>query len=451
MAALVPPRVAPASKPLGRLAFVTRFVRNPLEVIPQAAYEEDFVPVGGRVRRAWITSPALVKGVLLDERDKFRKLTQIRLLGPLLGRGILTSEGAEWKWQRQAASPMFRPQELASFVPALVRAAQARVEKWRAAPPGTVQPIDEEMTRATFDVIAATLLPTVDARLPPAIRESMRTLQRTGAWDLLFASMNLPHWLPHPGMLSEMRAMKRLRASVAQVIRESKSGGAAIQSLTRRLVEAQDPESGQSMDEERLVDNVLTFYLAGHETTAKALTWTLYLLSRSPEWAAAIRDEVEQVTGGAAVAAEHVDRLAVTQQVVKEAMRLYSPVPIMSRQAIAAARIDGRDIAAGTSVLLPIYAIHRHRARWEEPDAFRPERFSPASEAALPRYQYMPFGAGPRVCIGRAFAMLEAAAMLATFVRHASFAPAGGPEPVPVARVTLLPRDGMPLRVTVDG
>jgi cytochrome P450 len=201
------------------------------------------------------------------------------------------------------------------------------------------------------------------------------------------------------------------------------------------------------MDEEQLVDNLLTFYLAGHDTTAKALTWTLYLLARSPEWSGTLEDEIERVTGGAAISAAHVEKLVLVQQVLKESMRLYPPVPMMSRQAIADARIDGRLVRAGTSVLLPIYAIHRHTKRWENPDEFDPTRFAPEREKSIPRYQYMPFGAGPRICIGMSFAMIEATAILATLVRHARFAPVAGHEPTPVARVTLIPSGGMPLEV----
>ncbi|HEY4997900.1 MAG TPA: cytochrome P450, partial [Usitatibacter sp.] len=146
MPPLTPPRVVPPAKPLGRLAFMRAFVGNPLQVLPRAVYEEDFVAFGGaKSPRAWVTSPALVKAVLLDEREKFGKLTQIRLLGPLLGKGILTSEGADWKWQRQAAAPMFRPQEVASFVPTFVRAAEVTLARWRAMPAGSVQAIDEDM------------------------------------------------------------------------------------------------------------------------------------------------------------------------------------------------------------------------------------------------------------------------------------------------------------------
>ena len=444
-----PPRIVPPSRPLGRIAFAATFVRNPLEVVPQAAYEEDFVSLGGAgASRIWVTSPTLIKAVLLDERDKFQKITQIRLLRPLLGRGILTSEGAEWKWQRQASAPMFRPQDLAGFVPTFVRVTQDLLAKWRAAPRGSTQRIDVDMKRATFEVISATLLPSADA---PAFERSTDVFQRSGGWNQLFAAMNVPAWMPRPGFIAGMRAISALRTAVASMIAERRrpheSGAAEHNDLLQRLIAARDPESGQSMNDEQLVDNVLTFYLAGHETTAKALTWTLYLLARSPQWAAALQDEIARVTGGAPIAAEHIERLVLVSQVLKESMRLYPPVPIMSRQAVADARIDGHDVKAGASVLMPIYAIHRHARRWADADAFDPERFSPEREAEIPRYQYMPFGAGPRICIGMAFAMLEATAMLATMLRHARFEAVEGHEPMPIARVTLIPKGGMPLKV----
>jgi len=444
---LVPPRITPPAQPLEGLAFIARFVRNPIAVVPQAAYEGDLVAVmRGRTPIVWITAPAMIKTVLLEEREKFLKLAQIRLLSPLLGKGILTSEGADWKWQRQASAPMFRPQELAGFVPTFVRAAQAVIARWRAQP-GAVQPIDRNMTEATFEVISATLLPSGDARMPQAIERSTALFQRSGAWGQLYAVANLPKWLPQPGWRSMARAVGALRTAVLALIAERRAGVVAKGDLLHRLMQARDPETGQSMNDDQLVDNLLTFYLAGHETTAKALTWTLYLLARSPEWTRALEEEIARVTGGAQVQAEHIEKLALTQQVLKESMRLYPPVPLMTRQAVADTQFGAHPIRAGTSVVMPIYAIHRHAKRWEDADAFDPARFAPEREAAIPRYQYMPFGAGPRICIGMGFAMMEATAMLATLLRHARFAPVAGHEPAPVARVTLIPGGGMPLQV----
>lgn len=446
MTTLTPPRIVPPAAPLGRAAFVAAFIRNPLAVIPRAAYEEDFVQfAGGRAPRAWVTSPTMIKAALLDQRDKFRKITQIRILGPLLRKGILTTEGAEWRWQRQAAAPMFRPQELLGFVPTFVRAARDVLERWRALPKGDVRDVEVDMTNATFDVIAATLLPSADPQFERVVRKSVATFQRFGGWDLLYGQVGMPRWMPRPGMLAGPAAVSRLRAAVGEVLRRSREGP-AVDDLLHRLIAARDPESGESMDDDRLVDNLLTFYLAGHETTAKALTWTLYLLARSPEWTEALRDEVGKVTGGGPVHGEHIDRLALVQQVLRESMRLYPPAPMMSRQAIEDVEIEGRHIRAGTSFVMPVYAIHRHVRRWQRPDEFDPTRFAPPAD--IPRYQYLPFGAGPRICIGMSFAMIEATAILASLISSARFeVPLHAPEPVPLARVTLMPKNGMPLKV----
>jgi len=447
----VPPRIVPPEKPLSRLAFAARFVKNPLEVVPREAYQAEFFRQGEGAARAWIMGPDLLKAVLLDEHGKFRKLTQIRLLSPLLGHGLLTSEGADWKWQRQACAPMFRHQDLLGFVPVFVHAAQGLLGHWRTAPgsaQAAVHSIDRDVTRAAFEVISATLLPSADATIGPVLERSIAAFQRSGGWAQLYASLAAPRWLPRPGIASGARAVIALRSAVAAIIRERRANGGP-DDLMHRLMAARDPESGQAMDDERLIDNLLTFYLAGHETTARALTWTLYLLSRSPEWSEALAGEVERVAGGAPVAPAHIERLVLTQQVLKESMRLFPPVPMMSRQVAADTTLAGHAIRAGSSVIIPIYAIHRHAARWDDPHAFDPSRFAPEREARIGRYQYLPFGAGPRICIGMAFAMIEATAILATLLQQARFSPAPGPEPYPLARVTLLPRGGLPLRVSL--
>ena len=447
---LVPPHVAPrVPRPRGP-AFVAALVRNPLEVLPASVYEKDFVatPPGARLPRAWVTSPALIKAVLLDERDKFRKLTQIRLLGPLLGRGLLTSEGADWKWQRQAAAPLFRPQDLASFVPAFVRCAARAAGRWRDDAQGRVRSMDGEMNRLTLEIVAETLLPGGDDAFMATLQRSIARLQRSGGWDILYASMNVPGWVPRPGMRRGRREAVRMREAAGIKLREHCAAHGADDDLVARLVAARDPETGRAMDEQQLVDNLLTFYLAGHETTAKAIAWTLYLLARSPGWTAVLEEEIEAVTGGAPIEAAHLGRLDRVQQVLKESMRLYPPVPMMSRQAVADVRIGEHAVAARTSVLIPIYAIHRHAARWERPHEFDPTRFEAARERAIPRYHYMPFGAGPRICIGMPFAMMEATAVIATLLQRVRFTWAGGEQLRPIARVTLVPKGGMPMRAS---
>ena len=455
-APLYPPRVMPPAARLPLRRFVPAFVRNPLAVIPQAVYEQPTVRFDrGRSPVIYVTDPALIKTIMLDRRDVFvRPPAEKRILGPALGNGVLTAEGTEWKWQRQIAAPLFRHQDLLGFVPAMVRCAQAQVTAWHARAPGGIAAIDSDMTKVTFDVISATLLPGGERHVQPNIERANADYLGPISWTIVYAILNVPEWFPHPGKLRMARAARVLRTSVAELIAERRAslsvpGATRPEDLMQRLLDAKDPETGTAMSDEQLIDNLLTFFSAGHETTAKALTWTLYLLARSPEWERRLVDEIECVTGGAPVEAHHLDKLVLTTQVLKESMRLYPPAPVISRIAATGTQLGGEPIAAGVQTIIPIYAVHRHRRLWDDPDRFDPDRFSPDRESRIPRYNYMPFGAGPRICIGMAFAMIEAVAILATLLRSARFEIVGNHEPVPVSRVTLRPGGGMPMRVSM--
>jgi len=203
------------------------------------------------------------------------------------------------------------------------------------------------------------------------------------------------------------------------------------------------------MSADLLRDSLLTFMMVGHETTAKALTWMLYLLSHSEHWTERLRNEIETVAGAEPIGPQHIDRLQLTQQVVKEALRLYPPVPSITRHAAADLELGGQEILAGTLINIPIFALHRHRSIWRDPDCFDPTRFAPEAEAKIARTQFMPFGAGPRTCVGASFAMIEATAVLATLIRGARFRLKASHLPTPISRVSLAPKGGMPMRVEV--
>jgi cytochrome P450 len=204
------------------------------------------------------------------------------------------------------------------------------------------------------------------------------------------------------------------------------------------------------MSDQELADNLLTFITAGHETTALALTWTFYLLDLYPEIAARVLDEIREVTRGGPLRSEHVSALAYTRQVLQEAMRLYPPAPLIVRDAEQDVVVGGERVAAGTSVFLPVYAIHRHTALWPDPDRFDPERFGAEASRARHRYAYLPFGAGPRICIGMGFALLEGAAILATLLPAMRLAATEG-DPTLKLRITLRPGAGLPMRLTPRG
>jgi cytochrome P450 len=249
------------------------------------------------------------------------------------------------------------------------------------------------------------------------------------------------------GRLARRRAEQSMRDALARTVRARRANPGAREDLLVRLLQAKHPDTGELMSDEQVVDNLLTFLLAGHETTARALSWSLYLAARSPDWEQRMLDQVRQVAGEGPIAPEHIDRLTEVTKVVKEAMRLYPPISSITRVVRQDLELGGKRLKAGSLVFIPMFVVHRHRRLWEDPDRFDPDRFTPEREAKYSRYQFMPFGAGPRVCIGASFSMIETAVMLGTFVRAARFEVAAGHVPVPISGINLRPRGGMPLRV----
>lgn len=449
--AFYPSSVKAPSEPLRLFPFLLKFIRNPLLVIPEAAYREKIVRYGrwfGRV--AWVNDPALIKDVLLDRSELFPITPlQKRVLGPLGGRGVLSSDGAEWRWQRQMAAPLFRHAELLRYVPAMSSAAEAMLATWSGDASGGYRSIDKDMTRLTFRVISETVLPGGDEHIGAAIERASGDYFGSISWTFVYRFFQLPSWMPHPGRRRMLRAEKFLRRSVAALIAVRKASPASRNDLFKRLSAARHPETGEPMSAELLRDSVLTFMMVGHETTAKALTWMLYLLSQSEDWTAKLRGEIEAVAGTEQIGPQHIHRLELTQQVVKEALRLYPPVPSITRHAAADLELGGQQIVAGTLINIPIFALHRHRSLWRDPECFDPNRFAPEAEAKIARTQFMPFGAGPRACVGASFALIEATAVLATLIRSANFCLKATHLPTPVSRVSLAPKGGMPMRVEV--
>ena len=450
VAPIYPPTVTPPPWPLPLGRFLITFVRNPLRTLPQAAYDEPLSIHrlrGGRTV-AWVSDPGLIEQILLHQAEDFPKTPlERRIFAPVLGQGILTAEGVAWRWQRRTVSPLFRHQQLLNHVPTIVAVGNGLVGRWRAGSAIGVRQIDRDMTDVTYDVITHTILAGGTEADGAAIKRAAEGLLGTTSWEIAYALAGLPEWVWHPGKGLARRGAVELREVVGRILARRRVSEPK-DDLLGRLLAATDPETEQPMADEQLIDNLLTFLLAGHETTAKALTWSLYLLARAPDVQGTLRAEVLAVCGTADVGASQIDGLVYTRMVLKEAMRLYPPVAIMSRLAGRDLQLGGQALPKGTSVLLPIYAIHRHTKLWVDPGKFDPERFTPEAEAGHQRTQYMPFGFGPRTCIGNSFAMIEATALLATFVRAARFDWDGHCLPEPVNRVTLRPKGGMPLRVT---
>jgi cytochrome P450 len=441
--------------PKRRLSFpllILKTISNPIASWSQDFYDEPVVVYRSLgIETLYVMDPALIQTILLDDSDGFSKNPpHEEILGGLGGKGLLIAEGEAWRWQRRLAAPLFSPAEVARFVPAFADAADNVLQRWSEAMPGSSQPIDRDMTSATLQVLQDTVLGASLSEVEHQAVERFGTafLAHT-VWKIAFSSLGLPRWTPHPGALSMGRASRELRRVAQRVLDRRRQDGGEAADLLGRLVTARDPATGSFMPDSLIIDNVVTFLMAGHETTAQALTWTLYLLALFPEWQERAREEVLRVAGEERIGAQHMARLGLLEQIFQEAMRLYPPAPALVRVTSRAVKVGGLDLNPGANVLIPIYVVHRHRRLWSDPLRFDPTRFTPEASASRHRCAYMPFGAGPRTCIGGAFAMLEGKVMLASLLARARFELPQGERPVPFSRITLRPKGGLRLKVTL--
>lgn len=444
-----PPSITPPEKPLPALGFFRHFVANPLRGLPRQVYEDDLTlyrPMK-RLTVLWVSGPQLIGDVLIGRAGLLTKSPlEKQVFAGTLGDGILTSDGSLWRWQRQVMAPLFRHSEILSYVPTMAKVAEEQLAQWQQGPQSPRQ-IDEDMMAATFKVIMRTMLVGSDEAEGEAIMRGGAAYLSRVSWEMAHALLRLPKWVPHPATWQMRRAAHAVRSALSDIIDRRRDGRDGATDLLARLLNARDPQSGVPMTHEQLINNLSTLLEAGHETTAKALTWTLYLLARAPDLQHSVREEITRVAGNMSIRAEHIDKFEITTRVLKEALRLYPPVPVIARQPKEPFELGGTRVPAGAQIVIPIFAVHRHRKYWEDPDRFDPDRFLPEREALRPRTQFMPFGAGPRICLGQSFAMIEAVTLLATFVRGARFEWDGKHLPEPVSRITLRPKGGMPLRV----
>ena len=445
----------PPPQPLG-LRGLPLMWRNYIESIPRGAYEDGVVRIrrGGR-DTILLCDPDLIGEMLVEKADNFeRDNVTRRAFAPTIGRNSLfLAEGAEWRWQRRAVAPIFRHEALMSFVPVFASMAERQTDEWRKAPPGAPVDAAAAMTRTTFDIIVESMLggaANLDAdRYSAAIKESFETIP----WHIIYAQLSLPEWMPVPHRRRARRAREFLQHEIRRTVEARRGTTATPPDLLDLLLKARDPESGRTMTDDEVMKNLITFITAGHETTSVALTWTLWLLAKDQATQQRVADEVKAVVGTGSIGTAQIDGLAFCRQVIQEAMRLFPPAPAISRFAKTAMTFGGKSlpeplaIAPGARVHIPIYALHRNSRLWQNPNAFDPDRFAPELAKTYSRYAFMPFGGGPRICIGASFAMIEAVAILATLIRALRFHPVPGHKPMPVARVTLRPKGGMPLLV----
>jgi cytochrome P450 len=442
--AFAAPFVTPRERAPGPITLYRALRSNPLGMWTRQHFEDLLVvtrtPIGSRVV---VSDPEAVKRVLVDNAGNYGKdALQRRMLARITGRSLFSSEGERWRLQRRAVAPAFTPRVVGGMAPGMNAAADAGVGAFRQAGNALVE-VSRRLSTIAIDVLSRTVL---SKSLPDGcevVRERCEAFMERVGRIRMFDILGMPAWVPG---LEDVRARsitQMIDAHADRVI--ARFDGSGANRTDERNVLSRLRGAG-ALDRAEIRDNVSMLVGAGYDTVSAMLTWTLYLLSQSPD----VREELEGEADKAPeqISAEHaLEGMPVARAVLEEALRLYPPAPFMSRVAFGPDEIAGHRVAAGDVVVTAPWLVHRHRRLWADPDAFRPSRFSPAEREAIPRHAFIPFGAGPRVCIGAAFAMLEGIIVLAKLTRAFRFHFAGSAPPVPVQRVTLRPRDGMPMKV----
>jgi cytochrome P450 len=446
-----PPAPVPLAKALGPLGLLRVLATNPLEAWTEAHFNEPIV-MGGLpfARVAVVSQPSAIRRVLLDNSQNYQKdWLQRRILSAGLTGGLLTAERQQWRSQRRALAPLFARKSVMNFAAPMAEAAQALVERLAGRRGETVD-MAVEATRVTLDVLTRTIFSDGFGADPEDIRRGMKTYFETvGRLDPLDV-LGIPRTTTkfvRSKVRSELRLFQAVVDGIIAARRRQMSNGhyRAPDDLLTHLLQASDPETGAALSEVEIRANILTFIAAGHETTANCVTWSLFLLSQSPEWRARVRAEAERELD--VDVQSLADRLVETRAVIDESNRLYPPITAISRAALDPDELAGLAIRKGTMVVIAPYVLHRHRKLWNEPDCFDPARFLHCSPHVVDRYSYMPFGFGPRTCVGAAFALQEACIVLATLMRNLSLELLPGHSVMPVQKVTLRPQGGLPMVV----
>jgi len=406
----------------------------------------DFVRTRLPLHLYFVADPQVIDEILVKKADSFHKDHTSRLLSRMIGNGLLVNEGASWRRQRRLLQPAFHHQQLQSYAALMVQAIEQAAAGWRA---GEVRNVHEDMMGVTMRIVAGTLFGadvSASARdLGGVISSMMEEFTRLLGLAGRFAP---PLWVPTPSNRRFRRSARRVESVILQIIEARRNSGAAGDDLLSLLIRARDEEGGE-MTDAQVRDEALTLFLAGHETTALALTYALHLLARHPERQARLADELRTVLGQRSPTLADLEQLRFTEMVILETMRLYPPAWAMGRRAIADVEIGGYRLPKGSEFVLSPWVVHRDPRWFDAPDEFRPERWEGELAQRLPRFAYFPFGGGPRVCIGNRFAMMEAKLVLAAARQRFRFAPAGpGGDILTLApSVTLRPRGPVSLRL----
>jgi cytochrome P450 len=424
---------------------------NPITVFAEPAFEEPLVEIGGMFGGLIIVSaPEAVCRVLVENAENYAKSPQQqRRIQPALGDGLLTAEGRTWRSQRRVVAPLFTPRALGAYFDDMVDLAEAMVARWDGLAGDRRIDMSVETHRLTYEIISRTMFSGALDEDRVRVHEQMALYFDTIGRVDLSSFLNLPEWVPTFAQFRARPALAGFHEVVSRAVgnRNRRDGKSEHHDLLDRLSSARDPKTGETMPDRIVLDNMLTFLAAGHETTANALVWIAYLLATYPWADDALADELDGVVGARRPIYDDIGRLEFTRAIIDEALRLYPPAPFLGRLALQDDVLCDRPVRAGTQILIAPWIVHRHRLVWDEPEYFMPQRFLEGRRDTIPRGAYIPFGLGPRVCIGQGFAIQEILIVLAIIARRYRFELLEPQNVEPVSRVTLSARGGLPVRL----
>lgn len=445
----IPPMPPPAARPPSFLRVVLGGRGDLLSLFPEEAYRRQVMSfrMPGRLLLV-VNHPEVVREVFVTRHDTYQRKSRFmeQALAPVIGDSLFINHGAVWFERRAAIGPELHPSKLDRFHPLFLRAAEEMAEDLAGAAPGPVE-LSASFAAATARVVMLALFGEAGSRREDAaaLAAAFAAYQAAAENLDLFHMLGLPRWLPSPQGRTARRQARAIRGLIARLLAAVPPG--AGPPLLETLRAARRTDGTPLLAGEALVNEIAMLLLAGSETAANTLTWTLYLLAAHPETERRVREELAALP--AAPGPDALAPLVFTRAVLQEAMRLYPPVAVLSRQALAPDRIRRWSLRPGDTVMCVPWLLHRHATWWEHPHAFRPERFLPEAARRQPKFTYMPFGLGPRVCAGAAFGMAEMQVFLAVLLRRLVFSVPEGFVPRPFCRLTLRPAGGMPLRVAL--
>ena len=449
---IIPPKPVSRAAGFGFFRYIRAFRRDILSANPAKLYRAKMAEFRLPFLHTFLVNqPSLWRHVLTRSPQDFPKSPRFAAgLEPLLGQGVFLTNGAQWERQRRIIDPAFEGGRLRDTFPAMLAVSQASVERLRPlAQTGPVE-VEAHMSHATADVIFRTLFSMpIEDQIAGAVFREFRAFQGTQPLLNLAAFVPLPRWMPRFHRRETRRAAGRIRALTAGLVaarRQAIAEGRAPDDLATKIMTTADPQTGQCFDDAEMIDQVAVFFLAGHETSASALGWALYVLALDAETQAQVAAEAVRELGESPEFSA-VSRLKLARDVFREALRLYPPVPMMVREATRATAFRGRTVPKGAQAVVSPWYLGRHEAHWDQPDAFCPARWSTPEGRAAARDAFLPFSAGPRVCPGAGFAMIEGPLLLAMLARAFEFSPDAARPPEPVAHLTVRAKSGIWLNI----